>query len=113
MGQGDVAMTGKEEAAEVRKDLSFEAALARLEAIVQELEGKDLSLEETLARYEEGSRLVRVCTLRLEQAEQRIQELAGSSELGKRVEEGRIDGLRTPRDRMEEAAEDVDDGLPF
>ncbi|MFB3909854.1 MAG: exodeoxyribonuclease VII small subunit [Candidatus Eisenbacteria bacterium] len=55
---------------------SFEEALERLEQIVRELEGKDLSLEETLARYEEGSRLVRVCGRRLEEAEQRLKVLA-------------------------------------
>jgi exodeoxyribonuclease VII small subunit len=55
--------------------LSFEEALARLEAIVRDLEGSDMTLEETLARYEEGSRLVRECTVRLEEAEQRIRVL--------------------------------------
>jgi exodeoxyribonuclease VII small subunit len=62
--------------------LSFEEALARLEAIVRELEGSDLSLEETLARYEEGSRLVRECTVRLEEAEQRIRILTAAREEG-------------------------------
>ncbi len=63
-------MSPKKPAPETPEPLRFEEALARLEAIVQELEGKDLSLEDTLARYEEGSRLVRECAQRLDEAEQ-------------------------------------------
>ena len=85
---------------------NFEEALARLEAIVQELEGKDLTLEETLARYEEGSRLVGECTRRLEDAEQRIRVL---SEGGTRDGEGGEEGKAGD----EAAGGEADDGLPF
>jgi exodeoxyribonuclease VII small subunit len=81
--------------------LKFEEALARLEAIVQELEGAELSLEETLARYEEGSRLVRTCTQRLDEAEQRIRTLSDSGETGR---EGGDEG---------EGEGDAGQGLPF
>lgn len=53
-------------------ELSFEEALARLEALVAALEGGDLPLEEALRRFEEGVRLTRLCTARLEDAERRV-----------------------------------------
>ncbi|TMQ68838.1 MAG: exodeoxyribonuclease VII small subunit [Candidatus Eisenbacteria bacterium] len=58
----------------------FEASLARLEVIVQELEGGTLTLEESLARYEEGMRLSQRLTQTLDQAEQRIETLNAEPE---------------------------------
>src|SRR5262249_4727109 len=54
---------------------SFEEALARLETIVEELEGGALSLEQSIARYEEGVRLSRRLTETLDRAEKRIERL--------------------------------------
>ena len=54
---------------------SFEAALERLESVVEELESGSLTLEESLARYEEGVRLSRRLTLTLDEAEKRIERL--------------------------------------
>jgi exodeoxyribonuclease VII small subunit len=51
----------------------FEEALARLEGIVKELEKGDLALESSLARYEQGVRLARFCSAKLEEAEKRIE----------------------------------------
>ena len=62
-------MTDKEETP------SFEAALKRLEEIVQKLERGELSLEESLTCYEEGIRLSRVCHGKLEEAERKIEML--------------------------------------
>lgn len=55
---------------------SFEESLARLEAIVHELEEGQIGLEEALARYEEGVRLLRDCLGILQTAEQRIELLS-------------------------------------
>jgi exodeoxyribonuclease VII small subunit len=52
---------------------SFEAALARLEQIVQRLEKGELPLEESLVLYEEGIRLSRLCHAKLEEAEGKIE----------------------------------------
>ena len=51
----------------------FEAALARLEEIVQDLEKGDLPLEQSLKLFEEGIKLSRICTKRLEDAERRVE----------------------------------------
>ena len=51
----------------------FEAALARLEEIVQALEKGDLPLEQSLKLFEEGIKLSRLCNKRLEDAERRVE----------------------------------------
>ena len=55
--------------------LSFEAAIERLQTIVEELEGGGLSLEDSIARYEEGVGLSRRLTQTLDEAEKRIERL--------------------------------------
>jgi exodeoxyribonuclease VII small subunit len=54
---------------------SFEAALAELESIVQNMESGKLSLEESLAAYQRGAVLLRHCQGALAAAEQKIQVL--------------------------------------
>jgi exodeoxyribonuclease VII small subunit len=54
---------------------SFEAALQKLETIVQRLEKGELTLEESLGLYEEGIRLSRLCHAKLEEAEGKIEQL--------------------------------------
>jgi exodeoxyribonuclease VII small subunit len=57
-------------------EISFEAAMERLEKIVEEMESSKLPLEDLLVRYEEGIRLVGVCSQRLASAENRIETLS-------------------------------------
>lgn len=55
-----------------KKEPSFEEALARLEAVVKELEDGRLSLEKTLELFAEGISLSRICSAHLASAEQRV-----------------------------------------
>ena len=57
------------------KPKDFEDALKQLEGIVKELEDGELSLENSLARFEQGVRLARFCSGKLEEAEKRIEML--------------------------------------
>jgi exodeoxyribonuclease VII small subunit len=57
-------------------EVSFEAAMERLEKIVGEMESSKLPLEELLVRYEEGIRLVGICNQQLAGAENRIETLS-------------------------------------
>jgi len=57
-------------------ELSFEDALAALEARVRDLERGEVPLERALALYEEGVKLVRTCHERLDDADKRITELS-------------------------------------
>ena len=56
--------------------LSFEAALARLEEIVRTLEKGEAPLDESIKLYQEGERLKRHCEARLKDAQARIEQIA-------------------------------------
>ena len=56
-------------------NLKYEAALAELELIVQDMEGGRLPLEESIAAYRRGSELLKHCQQQLSDAEQKIQVL--------------------------------------
>ncbi len=55
--------------------LSFEAALAKLEAIVDAMEQGEVPLAELLAKYEDGTKLLKICEGRLKDAELKIEKL--------------------------------------
>ena len=50
----------------------FEDAMERLEEIVQSLEGGELPLEDSLKVFEEGIKLVKFCSKKLEEAEKKV-----------------------------------------
>lgn len=52
---------------------TFEAAVQKLDEIVQKLEKGELPLEQSLVLYEEGVRLSRLCHAKLEEAEGKIE----------------------------------------
>lgn len=58
---------------------SFENALERLEAIVEEMQSTELPLETRLKRFEEGVALVRECKKSLEGAAKKVEVLVKSS----------------------------------
>lgn len=53
----------------------FETALARLEAIVREMESGSLSLDRMMACFEEGIRLSAWCDRKLNEVEKKIEKL--------------------------------------
>ena len=55
------------------KNTDFEKSLGRLEGLVGEMEGGELSLEEMIKHFEEGSKLVGLCTKKLNEVEQKIE----------------------------------------
>jgi exodeoxyribonuclease VII small subunit len=58
-----------------KKKEKFEEALQKLEAIVAKMEEGDLPLEEALKAFEEGVRLVKFCTSKLDEAERKVEKL--------------------------------------
>ena len=72
-------MKGKQKPAQPVLDkngLTFEQAIERLEKIVADMEAAELPLEDVLKKYEEGTRLVRFCSQKLDEAEKKIEVLA-------------------------------------
>ncbi|CAA9577285.1 MAG: hypothetical protein AVDCRST_MAG18-2702 [uncultured Thermomicrobiales bacterium] len=62
------------------QDLSFEEALAQLEALVARIEEGGLSLSAAVAGYERGMGLAAYCTDLLDSAELRIREIDTAAE---------------------------------
>ena len=58
-----------------RKKEKFEEALQKLETIVTQMEEGDLPLEEALKAFEEGVRLAKFCTTKLDEAERKVEKL--------------------------------------
>ncbi|MDP2862431.1 MAG: exodeoxyribonuclease VII small subunit [Desulfobacterales bacterium] len=52
--------------------LSFEIAMKQLEQIVQELESGNLSLEDSIKKFEEGIKLSKFCSSKLDETEKKI-----------------------------------------
>lgn len=61
-------------------NMTFERALKKLEQIVHEMEDGQLPLEKAIGKFEEGIRLTRLCTEKLDATEQRIQQLMDENE---------------------------------
>jgi exodeoxyribonuclease VII small subunit len=58
---------------ELGKKADFERSLARLEEVVQKLEGANLSLDDAMKLFEEGVQLSRECQKQLAEAEARVE----------------------------------------
>ena len=63
-----------------KKMMTCEAAMERLEEIARLLESGSEGLDESLKLYEEGVSLIRLCTQKLENAEQSVKILQMSEE---------------------------------
>jgi len=55
------------------KELSFDKSLAQLEKIVQDMEGGSLPLEKMMEQFEEGMRLIALCSAKLNEVEKKIE----------------------------------------
>jgi exodeoxyribonuclease VII small subunit len=51
---------------------TFENAMKRLEAIVQEIESGDLTLDEALKKFQEGVKLSKFCSNKLDETEKKV-----------------------------------------
>lgn len=69
-------------AKKTEKELTFEEELAKLESIVESLEGGDVPLAELVERYEAGMRHLKNCQEKLAGAELRIEQLRAVSSDG-------------------------------
>jgi len=56
-------------------EIKFEKAMTRLEGIVEELERGDLNIDKSLEIFEEGIKMSRVCSKKLNEAEAKIEKL--------------------------------------
>ena len=57
---------------EEAKEMTFEQAMSRLEQIVKTLENGQVPLEDLIKLFDEGTALVKLCTQRLDKAEEKV-----------------------------------------
>lgn len=69
------------------KKPGLEESMAKLEAIVGDLERGEHTLEESLAKFEEGLKLGKYCRAILDRADMRVRKLVDVDEDGNPVEE--------------------------
>ncbi len=62
-------------AADIDPGMAFEQALAEVESIVDRLEAGEIGLEDALAQYERGVGLINLCRARLDNAQQKVEDL--------------------------------------
>lgn len=95
-------------------EMKFEEALKKLEKIVEDLEGGTLSLDDSLEKYEEGIRLSKACSKKLEVARKKVEILLksedGSAELkpfdeSEAEEEAKTDSA--PKKRKQKTGEEL------
>ena len=91
--------------------MSFEAALARLETIVRQLETGDASLEASIDMYTEGQALKAHCEAKLADAQAKIERIQVGSD-GQATGTRPFDGEAVPVAKKP-AFNDLDDDVPF
>ena len=57
-------------------EIKFEKAMTRLENIIEELERGDLDIDKSLEIFEEGIKMSRLCSKKLNEAETKIEKLS-------------------------------------
>lgn len=62
------------------KKMKFEASMARLDEIVNELEKNEKPLDESIKLFEEGLRLVKTCNDRLHEFETQVKDIMAQNE---------------------------------
>ncbi len=58
-----------------KERFQFEQALERLSEVLKELESDDVPLDKAIELYEEGMKLSKLCSKKLEEAELRIEQV--------------------------------------
>ena len=64
------------------KKKTFEEAMKQLEQIVKELETGDMPLEKAIKKFEEGMKISKYCSDKLDESEKKITRLMGGSDDG-------------------------------
>ena len=64
----------------MKKELSFEDAVKRLDAIVAQMEQGSATLDESLCLFEEGTGLIKFCSKKLDDAELKVVQLMKGSD---------------------------------
>ena len=61
----------------VPSTMTFEKALSRLDSLVAEMDSGELSLDKMISYFEEGQALIKFCSTKLNEVEQKVEILVG------------------------------------
>ena len=64
----------------MKKDMTIEQAILRLEEITKKMQNDEMSVEDSLKMFEEGTKLVEFCNKKIKEAEIRISGLTQSGQ---------------------------------
>lgn len=64
----------------MKKDMTLEQAMKRLEKITDEMQSESITMEKSLKLFEEGTALVSFCNEKIQQAQIKITELTENKE---------------------------------
>jgi exodeoxyribonuclease VII small subunit len=70
-----VPNNSKDASTTAKGSMPFEEAMGKLESIVESMESGELPLEKLLAQFEEGTKLIKICQAKLEEADLKIKQL--------------------------------------
>ena len=93
--------------------VKFEEALARLEAIVVELERGQLPLEDSMRIFEEGMKLSKTCLKMLEDAERKVEILIKDKDGTRRTRPLELETNSGAHDAENGGSEDLETGGSF
>lgn len=60
----------------MKKEMTLEEALSKLEEITDKMQGEDIAVDEALKLFENGTKLVAFCKEKLDKAQLKITELS-------------------------------------
>lgn len=83
------------------KTMKFEEALKRLEEIVSQMESGESDLDKSLTLFEEGIKLVKFCSSKLEEAKKKVEVLVKKGDKYT-VEDFNLEGGSSKRNTKEE-----------
>ena len=61
------------------QEISFEEAMEKLEALVEKLEGGDVPLEKAINYYQDGMKLSKLCSEKLNRVETQMQQIVNEN----------------------------------
>lgn len=70
----------------MKKEMTLEQAMKRLEEITEKMQSESVTLDKSLKLFEEGSSLVSFCNEKLQQAQLKITQLTSDGEEEKVIE---------------------------
>ncbi|MGN0270213.1 MAG: exodeoxyribonuclease VII small subunit [Candidatus Weimeria sp.] len=74
-----------------KKELTIEESLAKLDQIAAQMESPDVSLEDSFGLYEQGMKLIKSATMRIEDVQRKVEKLEADGSVSN-FEETPVDG---------------------